>query len=406
MHGVTRADSSNFGVRYLLPRTEAVFSVHRYLPVACLYFFLNRAGLPLGLFYTSIFAPLLYFWLYLKGERRLTAKLLLFSSPLIVAHLINGVSSYAQYLRSLFLLWTVYIAVYAFCWALSRSGTVERLLNQLIILNFLVAILALIILPTPLWPLLWSDSGQIIAGGGRVLRMNPQGTTEPWAYGQLMLPLLVYSAHRVIRHGSTRNIAYLTMIVFPFLLCQSFGGIGLSLVAVATLILADLRRLLRRGQTWVLLMPSALSMLAMVVVPNAISARVAQVIAGNDSSTELRAFFAYPAAWAIASSKSLWFGVGLGQMKLLNLAMLGHGIESTLPNAASQTLAEWGIAGLVARFAVEFYFFFRTRTYSDSFRLAMFVVAFLSQLTGSYNDDVQSYLLWFFAFCPVLSNAK
>src|SRR5580704_171778 len=147
MDSITRADNSDFAVTHSRPNAEAFLSIHRYLPVASFYFFLNRAGLPLGLFYTSIFAPLLYFWLYLEGRRWLTAKFLLALSPFIVAHIIDGVASPMQYLRSLFLLWTVYIAVYAFCWALMRSRTIERLLEQLIVLNFFVAILALIVRP-------------------------------------------------------------------------------------------------------------------------------------------------------------------------------------------------------------------------------------------------------------------
>jgi hypothetical protein len=404
MDSITRADNSDFAVTHSRPNAEAFLSIHRYLPVASFYFFLNRAGLPLGLFYTSIFAPLLYFWLYLEGRRWLTAKFLLALSPFIVAHMIDGVASPMQYLRSLFLLWTVYIAVYAFCWALMRSRTIERLLEQLIVLNFFVAILALIVRPTPLWPLLWSDSGQIIEGTQHLLRMNLQSTTEPWAYGELMLPLIVFAAYRVIQKASPRNILYLAMIVFPFLLCQSFGGISLCLAAIVVMIIADIRKLLLRAQFWILILCSAMAAVPLLIIPNPISARVWLVLVGGDASTQLRVFFAYPAAWAIATSKSLWWGVGLGQMKLLNLAILGHGIETTLPNAASQTLAEWGLIGLLSRFAVELYLFFRTRTYSNSFRFAMFVVAFFSQLTGSYNDDVQSYLLWLFAFCPILTD--
>ena len=384
---------------------ESRLSIHYYIPVATVYFFLNRAGLPLGLFYTSIFAPLLYFWLYLKGQRWLTTKFILILSPFILAHFIEGVESPLQYLRSLFLLWTVYIAVYAFCWALTRSTTIERLFDQLIILNLFVAFLALVIRPTPLWPLLWSDSGNV-AGTTHLLRMNLQSTTEPWAYGQLMLPLLVFAAYRVFMYGGTRNVLYLAMIVFPFLLCQSFGGISLSVAAIIVMILADIKRFLGRVQSWIFLLCSAIAAVPLIIVSNPISRRVGQVLTGSDDSTQLRAFFAYPAAWTIAASKSLWWGVGIGQMKLLNLPLLGHGIENTLPNATAQTLAEWGLIGVTVKLSIEFYLLFRTRTYSNSFRLAMFIVAFFSQLTGSYNDDVQSYLLWFFAFYPAFSKVN
>jgi len=36
----------------------------------------------------------------------------------------------------------------------------------------------------------------------------------------------------------------------------------------------------------------------------------------------------------------------------------------------------------------------------------MFIVAFISQLTGSYVDDVQSYLLWLCAFYPLFPNSE
>ena len=93
-------------------------------------------------------------------------------------------------------------------------------------------------------------------------------------------------------------------------------------------------------------------------------------------------------------------------MKYLDLGVLGHGIDNTLPNAVSSTLAEYGIIGMIVRFGVEFYLFYRTRVFRGPFRLAMFAVAFISQLTGSYIDDVQSYILWLFAFFPFFDRVK
>jgi len=380
---------------------EAFTYVHRYLPAAAFYFFLNRAALPLGLFYTSIFAPLLYLWLIHMGQRWVTTKFLLGFAPFMVMNLWLGVDSKTQYLRSLVLMWTVYVAVYAFSLALIRGNAVGRLIEQLIFLNFLQAIVALIIRPTPLWSLLWSDSGNVIEGGSRhLLRMCPQSATEPWAYGQLMLPLLIYAAYRVIYEGKLRNVLLLAMVLFPFVLCQSFGGISMGVAASALMLAANLRRLIHRTSFWMTLIVLLVACCLTILVPNPIMGRIFQISAGGDASTNLRVIFAYPAAWEIASTKSIWWGVGLGQMKFLDLGILGHGIENTLPNAASQTLAELGIVGLIARFGVEFYLFYRTRVLRSPFRLAMFVICFVSQLTGSYTDDVQSYLMWLFAFFP------
>ncbi len=379
--------------------------IHRYLPAAAFYFFFNRAGLPLGLFYTSLFAPILFVWLYLKGRRWLTAKFLLALSPFIVVQLAEGVASPMQYLRSLLLMWTVYIAVFAFCWTLIKCRNVDRLFEQLILLNFCVAILALAIRPTPLWPLLWSDSGRVIAGGSsHLLRLNLLSTTEPWAYGELMLPLLLFAAFRLLLDSRMRNLAYFAMIVFPFLLCQSFGWIGLGIAGIAILILANLKQLFTRAKSWIVILCVALVVSPFLLIQNPISARVFQVLAGGDGSTNLRTIGGYIGAYAAASSKSLWWGVGLGQVKFFDFSGVGFGIDNTLPNATALTFAEFGIIGLLVRFAVELYLFAKTRVYLSSFRLAMFIVAFISQLTGSNMDDVQSYLLWLLAFYPFFDN--
>ncbi|MGB6611733.1 MAG: hypothetical protein WBE63_18490, partial [Acidobacteriaceae bacterium] len=398
---------TNPGAAYLdIPRPRygssaaAWLRIHRYLPVAAFYFFFNRAGLPVGLFYTTLFAPLLYIWLYTKGQRWLTSRFLLVLSPFILAQGINGVASWSQYARSVAVMWTVYVAVYAFCWALMHTRTVDRLLEQLIVLNCCAGVIALMLRPTPLWWLLWDDRSAV-PGAPHLLRMNLPSTTEPWAYGQLMLPLLLFTVFRLLRDSSLRNVACFTMVLFPFLLCQSFGGISLALAGSLVLILTHRRRILRRPESWILIICLGFITGAFLLIPNPIAARVTRVIAGGDGSANLRAFFAYPAAYFIASSKSLWWGVGIGQLKQMDLSFLGHGIDNTLPNAVSQNFAELGIVGVCVRFAVEFYLFARTRVYRSSFRTAAFIVAFLSQLTGSYLDDVQSYLLWLFAFYPL-----
>src|SRR3569833_3108364 len=85
------------------------FSVHRYLPLAALYFFFNHAGLPNGLFLTTIFSPVLFLWLYLNGRHWLTTKFLLYLSPFILVQALMGISSPLFFLRSTLLLWTAYI---------------------------------------------------------------------------------------------------------------------------------------------------------------------------------------------------------------------------------------------------------------------------------------------------------
>src|ERR1700757_2913606 len=105
---------------------EAFISFQRYLPAAAFYFFLNHAALPNGLFYTTLFSPLFYAWLYVKNQRWLTAKFLLILSPFVLAHLVLGIQDPFYYLRSMLLMWTVYVTVYTLLLFLLKCGSIDR----------------------------------------------------------------------------------------------------------------------------------------------------------------------------------------------------------------------------------------------------------------------------------------
>lgn len=374
--------------------------IHRYLPVAAFYLFLNHAGLPNGLFYTTLFSPFLYLWLYLKGRRWVTAKFLLVLSPFIIVHMMMGIASPFYYLRSLCLLWTAYVAVYAICWALRKCGGLDRLFDQLIVLNFCVALFALATFPTPLRLLLWHDDSNTILGTSHLIRLSLLAS-EPSVYAELMLPLVIFAALRLLKDNNKRSLAYLIMISIPLLLTQSFGGLSISLVGIGASLLTGYRRLFKRPRTLVISACLAMAVGALLVTPNPISERVAQVAAGGDSSTQSRTIYSFIAAYSVAAPKSLWWGVGLGQAKIVDVSDLGIGFTvGIIPNAVAGTFAELGIIGVIVRFAAELYLFFRTKVYLNSFRLAMFVAAFITQLTGSHLMDVQQYLMWCFAFLP------
>jgi hypothetical protein len=375
-------------------------SMHRLLPVAAFYFFFNCAGLPLGLFFTSVFSPLLYLWLYLKGERWVTAKFLLVLSPFMLAHLLLGVSSPIYYLRTLALLWTVYVAAYAICWALSRAANVDRLFCELVVLNFCGAMFAVAIFPTPLRLLLWRDDAMAIVGASHLYRLN-LFSIEPSGYALLMLPLLMFASLRLMRYGGTINFIYLSMIVVPFLLCQSFGGISMGLAGVCVVVAGSYRRFLRRPIALIALMSFAAAVGLLLFTHNPISERIVQVANGGDSSTQSRTIFSFVAAYAVASVKSIWWGAGLGQTKLTDFTTLGIGFTANIiPNAIAATFAELGIIGVVLKVAVEFYLFFRARVYVNSFRLAMFTITFIAQFTGSFLTNIQEYVMWCFAIYP------
>lgn len=379
-------------------------SIHCYLPIAAGYFFLNSAGLPLGLFYTTLFAPFLYLWLYLRGRRWLTTMFLLVALPFVIAHTVLGIGSLLFYVRSLFLLWTVFVAAYAFCWALMRTNTVERLFDQLIFLNFFASVVAVLLLATPLRDFLWVNGEGSTEGASYFLRLKLL-STEPSAYALLMLPLLVFATLRQLRDANLRNLIYLFMIGIPFLLCQSFGGISMFLAGIGIALMVSQKRMFKQAKTLIVLTCLVVIVGVLLGTHNPISERVVQVVTGGDSSTRSRTIFSFIAAYAVAAPKSLWWGAGFGQTKLTDFSDLGIGfVVNVIPNAVAATFAEVGIIGVLVKLAVEIYLFFKTRVYSNSFAAVMFTVGFIAQFTGSYLTDVQEYLIWCFAFYPFFPN--
>lgn len=399
---ITNRDEAypNFSGSQARSKIKFRLKVHRYLPVAAFYFFFNSVGLPRGLFYTTVCAPLLFLWLYLKGQRWLTTKFLLLLSPFIVVQLAMGVESHLYYLRSLLLLWTVYVAVYALCWGLLKIHKIEQLFDELIVLNVVAALFALANLFTPLREFLWMDTSDTLAGRSHLLRLSML-CSEPSVYAELMLPLIIFAALRLLVGGGKRSILYFAMICTPFLLTQSFGGLSISCAAIGATLLVSYRRLLGKPRSLLIMAGLVCAVAAIILIPNPIAARLFQVLAGTDSSTQSRTTLSFIISYAVASSKSVWWGVGLGQGKIVDVSDLGLGFTvGIIPNAVAGTFAELGIVGVLVRLGVELILFFKSRVYLNSFRLAMFVAAFIVQFTGSHLMDVQQYLMWCFAFLP------
>ncbi|HEV2484000.1 MAG TPA: hypothetical protein VGT08_00545 [Terracidiphilus sp.] len=405
--GTNNLTMSSRGIEHGTVHTApAALYIHKLLPMAVLYFFLNSAGLPIGLFYTTMLSPFFYLWLYLEGKRLLSLKFLVCLSPFIIMQLFHGLDSHIYYARSILLLWTVYVTVYALCWALLKCRNIERLFEELIVLNFCAAMVALVILFTPAREILWSTDFSSLGGDGGWAPRLKLLTSEPSVYGQLMAPLLIFTVLRLLQSPNRRNFLYVVIIVTPLLLSQSFGAISICSAGLGVAVLFKSRHMLRRWNSLLILGLAAILLAGLFTVPSPISRRVFQVAAGNDSSTRVRTVGSFVEAYAIAQSRSLWWGAGPGQAKLFDVPSVLRPLgfrTAVIPNSIADTLATFGIIGVLVKFMMAVYLFFRARVYTSTFRLAMFVVPFLYQFTGSNLANIQEYLMWCFAFAPFFS---
>ena len=73
-----------------------------------------------------------------------------------------------------------------------------------------------------------------------------------------------------------------------------------------------------------------------------------------------------------------------------------------IPNSIGDTLAVFGVLGVLLKLALEIYFFFKTQVYSNFYRLALFLFIFIYQFTGSFISNIAEYVIWLMAFYPTL----
>src|SRR5437762_9680329 len=86
--------------------------INRYLPFACMYFFVNSLALPFGLTYTALLAPFFYVWILIVRKKEILSAFIIILLPFIIIQYVTGVDikSYSFSLLN-------FLLVYIFCQA-------------------------------------------------------------------------------------------------------------------------------------------------------------------------------------------------------------------------------------------------------------------------------------------------
>jgi hypothetical protein len=386
--------------------------INKYMPIAILYFFFNGFLLPQGLLYTAILTPVLLLWLYKFPSFKYIKYFFLFTIPFAIIHFINGVVT-SYYLISFSLLFTVFVFGLSFYQFLLICKSYRRIYSNLVLLNFVFFLIAVIGLTIPwLKQLLWTSSymSYNIEGVYR-LRML---TYEPSYYSTLLVPIAVYYYIKALRNQLTDWFFIILMVSLPLLLSFSFGVISGMILALAVMLILNLGAFFgkRKAALYILIGTSLLFaslIVAFVFFPdNIFFQRLSNVFEGRDSSFRGRTHDSLFLAWEVAKMKSTIFGVGLGQTKVLGLDLWREFYafnfsqdQIAIPNVLGDTLATFGIAGIVIRIGLEIYFFFKSRVFSNYYRLTLFIFAFIYQFTGSYLYNIAEIAIWVLAFTNI-----
>ncbi|MBR9832509.1 hypothetical protein GYB57_10200 [bacterium] len=239
---------------------------------------------------------------------------------------------------------------------------------------------------------------------------------EPSYYALSITPVFIFCLLKLLFNVTFRNLGIFILVSIPILATLSFGFFIASFMALV--LSFGLIYLLFKEFKRVLIWPIAMILVSLVAVnlsDNAISKRIELIINGNDTSVNGRTVEAFYLGYKCAEQKSVLMGIGPGQIKIIGeevirpyyaaWAPIGYSKENwpilSIPNSSAETLAIYGVLGLILRFTFQLFLFFKFKVYRNYFNLILFIFIFVYQLMGGFITSSMEYVLWIFAILPI-----
>ena len=370
------------------------------------FIFFNNIGLPFGLQYTTLISPFLFFYNFRQYRRIYYLALAIFLA-LFAVHYYIGIDSYFDYFKSAALHFCVLILAITFHQLLKeKPGTVFETFDKAVYINFILTILAILLLGMGI-NIMWasaSSSGALYS----TLRLR-LFTYEPSYYSLMLSPIFFFCYLKFEKNMSFKATIPLLLLLFSLALSFSFGVISLitfTIIFVKLMYRSKNKALLILGMLMFFILVGALY----IYNPQFIFfTRLENVLEGNDVSGNARLFDSWILANQIVQHKSSYlFGIGWGQIHVV-----GHDIIQRyynysdsvevgydLPNILCGIFCFTGIVGLVSFLFLQIYFYRKTKTKNSTYRSYIFWFIFIYQFTGSYTSSVLHYALLIIAYTP------
>jgi hypothetical protein len=383
--------------------------LNKYFPFVFIWFFINSAGLPLGLTYTALLGPFFYGWVLLRRKKEILLPFLAVLLPFIIVQVfISGadLASYSFALLNIILIYFFGQAVYTF---LKAPVDHEKIFKQILVINCVLCLVAMIFYFTPYDDLFWIRQN-ITKGVDQFLRLK-LFTYEASYYAMLFVPVfLFYLLQYVLQQNKINSKLLLFMIFLPIVLSFSTGVIACLLLAgfVTFIIhfrsLAPKRRVVNSGITIMVAGGLCFVVLFFFYRDNFFFMRLQNIISGVDASGQGRTQNAFVLAMKILKEKNEYWGIGPGQLKIVGEDIIRSFYlyydkkPVAIPNAAAETLLIFGWIGISLRLFLQVILFFYTKTWTNYFRLLLFLFMFVYQFTGSFITNTAEYVIWILAF--------
>lgn len=381
-----------------------------YLSIGIVYFFFNSIFLPEGLLYTAILTPYFLWWLYKQQSLKYIWYFLLVTIPFIPIHLYQGVDWF-YYFRSYLLLFTSVVFGISFYISLKDPFDIRFVFKTILLLNFIFMIVALCLLPAqPVRQVFWYLK-EISPGTGSVPRLK-LFTYEASYYSLLLAPIAIYFYLRLLLLNNRHPTGIFILVTIPLLLSFSLGVWLTLFITFAFLVICYSHVFLQKNAVIKFLLSGLAvgvvgSLILMKYYPtNPLFIRIRNIFAGEDTSFRGRTYEAFILAWKIAEQKSVLFGCGPGQTKIIGVEVFKNYYGYLppvvrIPNTLADTLATYGLIGLFTRLFFCIYLFFKTKVSRNYYCLALYVFVFIYQFTGSFITNIAEYVIWILAFTPV-----
>ena len=386
--------------------------INKFLPFAFIYFFLNTVGLPFGLTWMVLLAPFFYAWVMLKRKKEIVFPFLIVLLPFIFMHTVVVGVELKTYAVSLLNIVMVYIFCQAFYTFLKVCQDPEQIFRKILIINFSFCLIGIVFFFTPWDYFFWIN--QDLTTGIPQFRRFKLFTYEASHYATMFMPVFFfYLLQYLFRQNTIRNAWLLPMLFLPFILSFSLGVIGAGLLALIITGLIYSRQLLvkRRVLNAIIntgaIVTSILFILVFYFRNNALFIRLLNISSGSDLSAKGRINDSFILARKMLEEKSEWWGIGIGQIKLLAHDIVAgyylyvNEFVATIPNAMAETLAIFGWWGFWLKLLIEILLFFYTRVWTNYYRLLLFIFIFIYQFTGSFITNLAEYVIWILAFTNV-----
>jgi hypothetical protein len=387
---------------------------NKYLPFALLYFFFNSLGLPYGLTYTTLLAPLFYLYTYRARKTDVYLPFLISFTAIYLIQSYHGVDD-LSYLITFLNMSGVYIfaqAVYTF---FKSAAEPEKIFDWILIMNFVLCLLAIPIYFTSVSEYVWIE--QYLTEGFDNFRRLKMFTYEASYYATLMIPVFFFFFLQVfLRLNRIKSVLLVPMLVLPYILSFSLGVIAGILASILITYFVNFRELTKKRTVLNIIINGSfcgmlLLMVGLVFFPeNPLFVRIENIFSGIDSSGKGRTYDAFRIAAMILDQRSEFWGIGPGQIKIIGAEIIRtyysyppEIVGLAIPNATAETFVLFGYFGLAVRFSAQIICFIIGKVWKNYFQMLLFCFVFIYQFTGSFITNIGEYVIWILAFTRVFA---